>query len=363
MSHALKGLYIYLTESCNLQCTHCFQSAPDAALGRDFLAFERCQSFLDAARDLGLESVILSGGEPLLSPDFQQFAEYFYAHGISCTLETNGMLISGVRLKTIERTRVCCAVSIDGRKDVTHDAQRGRAGAFTKAVAGLRALEQAGLDFEIVMSVSKVNYGELVPLLNWLRDDWQHCIFFKINIILPSGRAAMLEEDGLLFRPADLVRISEEVGALAGGYPFKVLLHVEPAFVPLHHMSAGFCGGGHCGYRNALSILADGTVSICSLGKMSAAYTFGQVDDIDVHELWENNVRLKEIHDGVETRLQGVCGQCVFRKKCAGGCRAHALLTYGDFFAPAPMCQAYYDSGAFPKSRLIPISPAPVPQS
>jgi radical SAM protein with 4Fe4S-binding SPASM domain len=82
-------------------------------------------------------------------------------------------------------------------------------------------------------------------------------------------------------------------------------------------------------------------------------YTFGHVSTIDVREVWENNSILNEIHENTHTKLKGICSNCIFRTRCFGGCRAQALCAYGDFFAPNPYCQAYYDSGKFPESRLI----------
>lgn len=74
----LKHLYLYLTDSCNLKCLHCFQNA--LVVG-SYLKFEDCKDFLDQSLELGLSSVTLSGGEPLLSPDFDLFLEYFFHAG------------------------------------------------------------------------------------------------------------------------------------------------------------------------------------------------------------------------------------------------------------------------------------------
>jgi MoaA/NifB/PqqE/SkfB family radical SAM enzyme len=185
----LKYLYVYLTDDCNLQCSHCWQDAPMAGGHRTtFLDFDRTKPFLDEARRLGLQAVNLSGGEPMLSPDFCDFINYFGEHGIQCAIETNGMLISGPRLDAIRRHRPLCAVSIDGFSPETHNRQRGRDDAFEQTVRGIERLEGSQIPFELVMSVSRVNLNELEPLLERVAKDWHACRIFKINIVSPQGR-------------------------------------------------------------------------------------------------------------------------------------------------------------------------------
>jgi SynChlorMet cassette radical SAM/SPASM protein ScmF len=352
----LQSLYIYLTDACNLQCTHCWQSAPKPGARLAYLPFKSCERVLDDACELGLSSVKLSGGEPLLSPDFPEFVEYFHSRGISCTVETNGTLISGPRLDVIKRCRVQCAVSLDGINPDTHNQQRGHPHAFQNTVRGLRSLEEAQLPFQVIMAVSKTNIHEMIPLLEWFRENWKQCVCIKINPITPNGRAAFMGEQGALLEPLEKMALADEVGTIAGRYPFKVLLHVEPAFAPLGKMRSGAYCGGHCGYQRSLGILADGSVTICSIGKINSEFIFGHVSDIQLADIWKHNPILQQIHEGVEQQLQGVCGMCIFRRSCAGGCRALVLQCGGNLFGPDPICQELYDAGAFPPSRLIPLT-------
>lgn len=352
----LYSLYIYLSDQCNLSCIHCWQSAP--LKGNDVysnLSIEECQPFLADAIAMGLKSVIFSGGEPLLNPDFHKFADYFHDHSISMTMETNGILISEPAiLKTIIDNHIYCAISLDGINPLTHNKQRGNAHAYDKTIASLQALDQAGLNYQIIMAISKMNYPELIPLMDWIKENCKLCNVFKINIINDLGRAENLDKKGLLFKGEEIAKISEEVAVLADGqYPFQISLHVDPAFVSFKHLKLQYTCGGHCGYANSLSILANGMISICSLGKQMDKYIFGHVSTVDIKDIWENNPLLSIIHDSPHTHLQGICNNCIFRKKCLGGCRAEALCAYGDFFAPNPVCQYYYDSGKFPKMKLI----------
>jgi len=353
MKPELKSLYIYLTDECNLHCMHCWQDAPLA--GKDNLStlkFRECKDFLNTAISLGLRSVTFSGGEPLLNSYIFEFASFLKKNNICMAMETNGLLINE-NIEAIKNSNIYCCISLDGINADTHDMHRGLKGAFQKTIKGIEALEKENLYYQLIMVISRFNYQELIPLLNWVKDKWLYSRQFKINIVVKSGRANDMYKKGLLFEIDELLTISDEIGTVVKNYPFQILLHLDPAFFPFKNFSLNYFCGGHCGYNYSLSILANGEVSICSLGKQIKKYVFGHVSDVDLKDLWENNIILNEIHESTHLKLKGICSNCVFRKMCVGGCRANALLEYGDFFAPQPKCQQYYESGKFPPSRLI----------
>ncbi|MGE5342707.1 MAG: radical SAM protein [Candidatus Omnitrophota bacterium] len=351
----LHSLYIYLTDACNLKCTHCWQSAPLDESGKySRLEFEPCRRFIDDAIDMGLKGVTFSGGEPLLNKEFPKFAEYLTRKGIHMNLETNGLLLSNPGIiDTIKNGMIYCAVSLDGVKSETHNLHRGVKTAYDRTVKNLKLFDETGLYYQIITAVSKFNYHELIPLMEWIQKELKHCNTLKINIVSAVGRAKEMEEKGLLFKPHELPQITEDIAPLIDKYPFKISLHIDPVFFSFKNLMRKYSCGGHCGYRSSLSILANGKVSICSLGKEIPTYVFGHVTTIDLKDQWENNVLLNAIHGDTHLNLKGICSQCIFRMRCLGGCRAGTLFLTNDFFSPNPVCQEYFDSGYFPESRLI----------
>jgi pyrroloquinoline quinone biosynthesis protein E len=334
---------------------HCWQSAPLAGKGTfSSLIFDECKRFLDDTIEMGLKNITFSGGEPLLNPEFLKFAEYFHSNNIHMNIETNGILIPDKDiLNAIRKAGIYCAISLDGVKPETHNKHRANKNAFKQTVRSIKVLEDEKRYYQLIMSISHFNYDELLPLLDWIKENCKYCNKLKINIVQGRGRGEKMDEKGLLFKAPDLPGISDEIALLVPRYPFELLLHVDPAFISFKNMKLKYSCGGHCGYLNALSILANGNISICSMGKQIPDYIFGHVSSINVKDVWTNNPTLAEIHEDTHSKLKGVCSNCIFRKNCYGGCRAEALCVYGDFFAPHPLCQDYYNSGKFPTSRLI----------
>jgi SynChlorMet cassette radical SAM/SPASM protein ScmF len=356
MDQSFKFLYVYLTDACNLNCIHCWQSAPLEGKGKySRLTFEECKNFLDDTVEMGLEKVTFSGGEPLLNPDFDKFARYFHKHSVQMAMETNGMLIpAGGILDTIKKYGVYCAVSLDGVKEETHNKHRRHKNAFKQTLLGIKKLEEAKMWYQLITAISNFNYHEIIPLADWIKKECKYCNSLKLNVVNSLGRAKDMDEDGLLFKMEDLPQITEEIAALVHRYPFKILLHVDPIFFSFKNLTEmKYACGGNCGYNSGLSILANGNVSICSLGKQMDKYIFGHVSTIDVNHVWNNNSLLTDIHQDTHKKLKGICANCIFKRHCLGGCRAEALCASGDFFAPHPRCQAYFESGKIPASKLI----------
>ena len=85
------NLIWFLTERCNLSCSHCFVSHKDR-IYRDELKFENIKNILDTSNG-NINSIVFTGGEPLLYKDFEK--TFMYASSIPSIqrlhVSTNGL--------------------------------------------------------------------------------------------------------------------------------------------------------------------------------------------------------------------------------------------------------------------------------
>jgi MoaA/NifB/PqqE/SkfB family radical SAM enzyme len=133
---------------CNLTCTHCFISCSPSNHAFAFLDYDAVIASLEKSRRLGVKEYYFTGGEPFMHPRVLDILEATLAIG-PATVLTNGTLF---REKTVERLRELrdasiysleLRVSIDGPDAASNDRVRG-AGAFDRAMAGVRRVVQAG---------------------------------------------------------------------------------------------------------------------------------------------------------------------------------------------------------------------------
>ena len=90
------GATFELTERCNLRCLHCYiqqpAGSPEAA-SRE-LTLPQVRTVLDKMADAGCMFLVLTGGEPLLRPDFPEIWRHAKGKGMLTTLFTNGTLLT-----------------------------------------------------------------------------------------------------------------------------------------------------------------------------------------------------------------------------------------------------------------------------
>jgi MoaA/NifB/PqqE/SkfB family radical SAM enzyme len=149
---------IDLTYRCNNDCLHCWSRIPkdDPASNRE-LSFDEIRSVVDQARSLGTHRWSISGGEPMLRPDFPEIFDYLTRKAVSYTLNTNGTLVtlSIARLLTRKGNKM---VALYGATKETYDRVTRHCGGFEEAMRGISYLKEAGAGFIV----------QLIPM----RDNW-----------------------------------------------------------------------------------------------------------------------------------------------------------------------------------------------
>ena len=145
----------------------------------------------------------LTGGEPMLHPNFFEIAGLIHALGFTWGMTTNGTLIddaAALRLKESGLSTV--SVSLDGMED-SHDQLRQRKGAWRLALRGIEALKRVGIEPQVTTVFHKGNIGELDALYSFLSElgitDWR-----PINVE-PIGRAC--ESDGFMLSHEEFARL------------------------------------------------------------------------------------------------------------------------------------------------------------
>jgi MoaA/NifB/PqqE/SkfB family radical SAM enzyme len=114
---------------------------------------------------LGVHQISIAGGEPLLRADVFEIIAAFAGRGMSVNLCTNGMRAARFAEEILGSGASCVTVSLDGAGAATHDAVRGRPGAYGRVTAGIEALlarRRTPLPLvRVRMTVSRENAGEI----------------------------------------------------------------------------------------------------------------------------------------------------------------------------------------------------------
>lgn len=351
INYPLTSLYLYLTDQCNLNCSHCWISPRFSQHPQNGIPLDSLQKTISEAEALGLNSVKLTGGEPLLYHQLDELLAFLASKELTIYIETNGTLIDQKMVNSFQDAGVeLISVSLDAASDKIHDKIRGVRGSYRRTLQGLQRLADSDMQFQIIMTLQHKNRNEIPDMI--LLSDKLGADSLKINHLLPCGRGKErfaknenLELDELIH----LYRMVEEEW-LRPDIP-EIIFDLPAAFRSIEDIKRRRLN--ECRILNILGILANGDFSICGIGQTVEELRMGNLAHDSIAEVWQNSPILNELRQSLFSKLKGACGGCIFKFQCLGGCRANAYFLTKDLCAPYFLCQEYFDSGRFPSSRYI----------
>ena len=259
-------LRISVTDRCNLRCVYCMPEEGVPWVPRsEILTFEEIERVASIAYGLGVESVRLTGGEPLVRANVTTLVGLLGGIGFSdLSMTTNGTLLTrlapALAAAGLKRVNISC----DSLKPERFAAIRRR-GVLSTVLEAMDAAEQAGLaPVKInVVVIAGVNDDEIVDMAAFGRDTgrmvrfiefmpldadetWERSkvvsgeeIIGRINAVWPLEASSERACDPA---PADRYRFLDGRGEIG------VITSVSRAF---------------CGTCNRLRLTADGAIRNC----------------------------------------------------------------------------------------------------
>ena len=198
-----------ITAYCNLRCTGC-------RYGRDFMpgaqmSLEMAQGVIEDARQAGIETIRLYGGEPLLHPQLPEMVDSAVRAGLSTYVTTNGMLLEQKIDALYEAGLRSITIGYYGTGAV-YDAYVQRPGRYGRLERGLAAVrERYGNAIDI-----QLNYLLMRPScsVDALMQAWQLAKRFDLNLRVDLVHYSLPyftegPDQALQFRPEDEPQIRE----------------------------------------------------------------------------------------------------------------------------------------------------------
>ena len=162
-----------LTERCNLTCKHCYINQPAGSLParNNELSTTQVKDILDQIADAGCLHLLLTGGEPLLRPDFLEIYLHARRKGMLVMLFTNATMLTPEIIRVLqEAPPALIEVSIYGATRQTYETVTGVPGSYDRFINGLKLLKDSGLPTATKSVLLTLNRHEL-PLMQKLAED------------------------------------------------------------------------------------------------------------------------------------------------------------------------------------------------
>jgi MoaA/NifB/PqqE/SkfB family radical SAM enzyme/SAM-dependent methyltransferase len=327
----LRELWVQINNACNLSCTHCLvSSGPGGAPGVDPAALHR---LLDRARELGMERLYVTGGEPFLRKDIFSLARHATETlGVELIVLTNATVFAGtVRegLQGLSRSAVKFQVSLDGARPESNDAIRG-AGTFARVLDGAKFLADLGFDVSLTTVTTEENLSELALIPSIVRK-----VGAKSQHLMWSHKRGRARETDNGFFPenARLLRAVREVADAAHreGTRFDNLEAVRRRVNGVPGVKYDL---GNAGW-DSVCVYADGKVYPSAALANEPALLCGDSTREDLLDILAKSPVIRTLREATLARQPSVRGD-PFRFLTGGGDLEHAWCFSGDFLGADP---------------------------
>lgn len=331
----------HITDACDQRCAHCYiygedrQREPETASPADLVRIlEKCLAFCDQMNMR--PSFCITGGDPLLHPDFFSLAEMLHQIDTPFTILGNPFhLTAGVCKKLKKFGCKQYQMSVDGLEE-THDRMR-RPGSYRETLDKIALLNRTGLPSAVMTTVSRANMAELPEIIKTMAA--AKVGLYAFSRYCPTGPEkevgiAPMEYRQLLADCASLIhRLLEDGCQTRFGkkdHLWTLYDHERGRFrIPEDAEPGVIYGGCHCG-RSHLTILPNGDVYACRRVLNSRV---GNALTDNLGELWTGPLSRYRQYGSFEK-----CASCELMPWCRG-CPAVAAATHeGNFYAPDPQC-------------------------
>lgn len=294
----------HLTQACDLRCRHCYDRSdrPPLGLAQGLRVLDQLFDFCRERRVSG--QVTLSGGNPLLYPDFLELYRASWERGFMTGILGNPAPRERIEEIVAVEPPDFFQVSLEGLPE-HNDRIRGP-GHFRRTLEFLDVLRDLGVYSMVMLTLTRENLGQVLALGEALRG---RADVFHFNRLSPVGEGASLA----LPEPGVFAGFLESYLEAAEANP--ILGIKDNLFNPLLRSRGlapfGGCTGHGCGAAfNFLSLLADGAVHACR--KFSSPV--GDIREMSLAQIYDSPAaaRYREGSGGCRgCDLRPVCGGCL----------------------------------------------------
>ena len=355
-----------ITGECNLKCRHCFMSAPGGKHGSP--THEQLIETMDQFVECGIFQVGITGGEPLIRPDFLEIVKELLKReiGINC-IYTNGWLVNEELLDAIEALGIKPPFQLSYDGVGQHDFLRGIDGCEERTLNALRLLQERGYSVSVSTCLHKGNIHTIRETVKLMASLGVRSM--KIGATLVLGEWACDELREISLTPTEELEAFEKYipEFFEDGAPLSIMLSGTFSYNKFEESWSFNCYRPcptkwegkvlSCpSIKNAFYVGADGMVAPC-MGMCDCGYATNfpnlykePLRDIlgDTHFMDLCATTVKQVRDGNDK-----CRKCDYVDKCTGGCRNSAIIDSDNFYDVDKSVCFFFENGWEDRLRAV----------
>ena len=307
----LMNLQMELTSRCNERCIHCY--IPHECKNTDIKP-ELFYSVLDQCREMCVLELTLSGGEPMLHPQFLEFVKTAKNYDFSLNILSNLTLLNDEIVNVLKISRISSVqTSLYSMIPEIHDKITTIPGSWQKTYDGIMKLVENDIPIQISCPVMKQN-----------KDSFSGVLRFgdKLRVRVQINYSIMAKCDNTTENLENRLSV-DEVGdviemILKDGEKYKNLTTTDDYFKQCAEYKKDpegiVCGVG----ISSICMVANGGVYPCAGWQNCVC---GNLYEKSLKDIWENspkinwlrNLRNKDFKECADCKNQLFCSMCMVR--------------------------------------------------
>jgi MoaA/NifB/PqqE/SkfB family radical SAM enzyme len=210
-----------INNACNAGCDFCnfnFEKLPKDRW--EFVPLSQAREAVDILYRQGIRYLIITGGEPMMHPDYLEIIRHAGEKRMAVLLVTNGSMLNEARIRTLkDHGLTSMIISIDAASAELHEQNRRLPGVCDRIREANRLLKQAGIQTTASVTMSRLidDYAGLAPFLKDL--GFEHTTFSYPLSHLKSSFLGYADSRLVEYEPEELSEAFSRVKELKKSFP------------------------------------------------------------------------------------------------------------------------------------------------
>ncbi len=300
----LVNLQIELTSRCNERCVHCYIPHEDKI---NDIEPDLFYEVLEQCRSMGVLSLTLSGGEPMLHRNFCDFLRKAKELDLSVIVLSNLTLLNDEIINEMKYNRLSSVqVSLYSLNPQIHDSITNLKGSFFKTYNNILKLIKNNVPLQISCPTMKQNKNCYSKVLKWAND---HKCRARTDYIMMARYDRTSDNLDNRLSLNEVGEIISDIISSDKNYQKALLSDKYDKQYARDHSNDLVCGV--C--VSSLCMVANGDIFPCSGWQ---DYVCGNINDESLYDIWNNSSRVKQLRE-VRKRDFVKCKDCEDQDFCS----------------------------------------------
>lgn len=282
--------------SCGFKCKYCYHPLMPV---RGLISLERLNVIFKELKELGCESFMLTGGDPMLRPDIDEVMISLYKNNLLYSLSTKSIILENQIIKLKEKAGLRgMQISLDSSRNAVATNLLGiKNSQYVQSVLQMiKTLQKHDIETRVKAVLTSYNADGLEEYLNTIAD-----LGIKRMQVVQYGRSGTRHTDDLYPSDAQMEKASavvqkfkekhRDIELTAGGFgrAYDEPVVLEKITKENIFSKRAICNAG----RFSLTLMPNGEVFVCEQLPYSKEFVLGDLRTQSVMEAW-NGERIKQ---------------------------------------------------------------------